>query len=166
MPTKEDLIKFIQAVADATEDNQSRIGFGTPGEYLENIIGERKPTGQVWDETERVGTWPMILDGLANAFGLRVAVTGNHTHKIHEATIGVTSVPPGGLTITLMDAAEFGEGRRVSIKDENGLSGGADTIAIVVDGGGTIDGQSSKVLNLAYDGVTIYSNGTQWSIPY
>ena len=49
--TKQGIIDAIQAVADATDNNQTRIAYGTPGATLENVVGQLQPTGIAFDES-------------------------------------------------------------------------------------------------------------------
>jgi len=62
--TKDELIRAIQGVADRGGDPQQRIGFGAPGDYVEDAAGELKPTGSAWTPTPK--TWDMIAEGLAD----------------------------------------------------------------------------------------------------
>jgi hypothetical protein len=49
----------------------------------------------------------------------------------------------------------------VIVKDESGAAG-ANNITINVTAGGTIDGESSKVISTNYGRIELYSNGSQW----
>jgi len=162
--TKEQIIGAFQQIADATEDVNIRIGYGAPGEYLINVLNEREPTGQVWDESVLPTPWVMLIEALVESFNVRKDVSGNYIQQIDDSLIGVTSITPPTLAITLMTAAAFGAGRYVTIKDEQGNAAPGSDIQISVSGGGTIDGAGSYLINAAYGCVTLYSNGTQWNI--
>jgi hypothetical protein len=64
MTTKADMIAAIQLVADATGNNQIRIGLGAPGNHLENVIGETKATAAAWEPEPKAQ--PVIIEGLAS----------------------------------------------------------------------------------------------------
>lgn len=164
MPTKDSIKQIIQAIADATGEDQIIIGYGTPGSYLRDATGQWRPAGLAWDESERTGVWPMMLDGISRSFGSRQAISGNYVHEINIGKIGVTSVPIGGLQVTLMGAASFGEDREVIIKDEGGNATVGNPIYIVVSGGGTMDGLFTRTITSAYGVLRLYSNGSQWSV--
>ncbi len=75
--------------------------------------------------------------------------------------IAVTSTA-AARTITLPSSASTTVGRTVIVKDE---SGACATNNITVDtAGGNIDGAASKVMNVNYESLTFYNNGTNWFI--
>ncbi len=164
MPTKNDIIAFAQAIADATDNAQTMIGFGAPGRHIKNVAGTIKPTGQVWDESGVTGPWPLLCDAISQVFGIRVAVSGNYSQKKSDGIIGVKSIPQGGLQVTLLSAQTFGSSRTVCIKDESGTASVESPISVTVQGGGSIDNSSQHLITVPYGGATMYSNGEKWFI--
>lgn len=162
MPTKSNIISFIQGLADATEDPQTMIGFGTPGGHTQNIIGEIKPTGAAWDESDGIGPFPLIIDGISKALGLYKKITGSYSQQKDIGIIGVGSIPGSGLTVTILQASQYGTNRMVLIKDESGTSSPSKVITVNVAGGGTIDGLSTISINSMFGRYRLYSNGTGW----
>ena len=71
----------------------------------------------------------------------------------------------GTYTITIPTAVEA-EYRYIRIvNDGNFPQGASHKVVIVASGGGTIDGDvSGYEINKAYNGVTVWSNGTEWIV--
>ena len=66
--------------------------------------------------------------------------------------------PAANMTLTLPDPATSDRSSNVVLSFKR-LVGGA-SCTIVVDGGGTIDGQASVVMNTQYDKLILFNNGT------
>jgi hypothetical protein len=87
MATKEDIITEIQAVADASGDNNLRISLGAPGNNVKDTIGKTKPTGQAWEPEPK--TWPVVAEGLANwADAQGIAGISDIKDKVNELVGG------------------------------------------------------------------------------
>jgi hypothetical protein len=70
----------------------------------------------------------------------------------------------GIYTITIPTAAEA-EYRYIRVvNDGNFPQGGSHMVDVVASGGGTIDGAASYTISKAYNGVTLWSNGTEWIV--
>jgi hypothetical protein len=107
----------------------------------------------------------VIINGnLLVESNLRSVVTdANYTmsrldHVVAYATLSATR------TVYLPLVATAITNKKYTVKDE---SGNAATCNVALqpssaDTGVTIDGASSKVINVAYGYITVYSNGTQW----
>ena len=63
------------------------------------------------------------------------------------------------LTVTL--PAQPATGQTILVIDTSGQCSAANTITVT---GGTLDGQTSKVLNTSYASLCCYYNGVNWSI--
>jgi len=168
---KDELITRAQAIADATGDNQTRIGFGAPGNHLKNVINEIHPTGKAWDESVRLGPWPlamaaigMYLDEMRVGPKVRVEVDNDHLVQLPEDIIAVTAIPVGGILITLLGGYSYGEGREVIVKDENGNASVANPLVVNVQGGGMIDMAAVVTLTTPFAYLRVYSQGFWYSI--
>jgi hypothetical protein len=92
----------------------------------------------------------------------RVGVNdANYTATSSNYLIGFTAISTGR-TVTL-PAASTMTNKTIIIKDESGSAG---TYNITVDGDGseTIDGAATKVINVNFGSITIYSNGSNWFV--
>ena len=73
--------------------------------------------------------------------------------------IGVTDTT-AARTITL-STFDNKEGNIIMVKDESG-GAGTNNITVATEGTETVDGATSKVINLNYGVLRFYSNGTNW----
>ena len=86
-----------------------------------------------------------------------------------SATIGATEHFPaadsssGAITLTLPDTSDVAVGKIFLIKDEGG-SAATNAITINTTGDVTIDGNSSISLVSDHASISVYYNGTNWSI--
>jgi hypothetical protein len=97
--------------------------------------------------------------------GLKVGFvekSANYSVENTDYVIGVTSAT-GGKMITL-PSASGNSGRVFVIKDQSGSASATDYIRIMTQSGETIEGQSSYDIDVPYESVTVYSNGTDWFI--
>ncbi|MCK4792582.1 MAG: hypothetical protein KAV87_53125 [Desulfobacteraceae bacterium] len=148
MSAKDRIIQQIQATADATDDNQVRISFGAPGEYLLNIINERKATGQVWQDLT-LGTWPMIIEALASHLhGVRRIVSSGNLNTLDS----IVELGSNGVTLTLPNPSEDYAGKY--IVKAVGTQGTAVN--------GSVDGGPGPFPVVDYDVFRVYCNGFQW----
>ncbi|MCH7737678.1 MAG: hypothetical protein IH872_09805 [Chloroflexi bacterium] len=83
-----------------------------------------------------------------------------YTAKAGDQVIGVNRA--GIVTITL-PTAEVRPGRIYTVKDESGAAN-ANNITIATEGSENIDGSPTHVLSTDYQGVSLYSDGTNWFI--
>jgi len=67
----------------------------------------------------------------------------------------------GAVTITLISAADAGDGAYVAIKKTDAS---ANAVTITPVGGQTIDGDSSRTISYQYSSRVIVSNGSNWSV--
>ena len=90
---------------------------------------------------------------------------GSLTYTDPANTIDVSwSGGPGTYTITIPTAIEA-EYRLIRVVNDGTFPpGGSHMVDIVASGGGTIDGAASYTINKAYNGVTVWSNGTEWIV--
>lgn len=91
---------------------------------------------------------------------------GSLTYTEPDNTIDVSwSGGPGTYTITIPTAADS-EYRLIRVVNDGTFpSGGSHKVVIVASGGGTIDGNvAGYEINKAYNGVTLWSNGTEWIV--
>jgi hypothetical protein len=93
----------------------------------------------------------------------RTAVAANLTMAGSETLLGVTSTA-AARTISLPNATNY-SGRQYMIKDESGGASATNYIRIQPGTAGqTIDGASYYDIKVAYEGVFVYSNGSNWFI--
>ena len=90
---------------------------------------------------------------------------GSLTYTDPANTIDVSwSGGPGTYTITIPTAVEA-EYRLIRVVNDGTFPpGGSHMVDIVAFGGGTIDGAASYSINKAYNGVTVWSNGSEWIV--
>ena len=90
---------------------------------------------------------------------------GSLTYTDPANTIDVSwSGGTGTYTITIPTAVEA-EYRLIRVVNDGTFPVGAShVVEIVASGGGTIDGVASYTINKAYNGVTLWSNGTEWIV--
>ena len=122
---------------------------------LLDSFGNAGTAGQVLSST---GTSTKWID--ANSATLAtITTTGNVT-----STVSLLFIEPGGadVTATLAAASSVPTGFEIKIRRNQNYTGTNDLVQLEVTGGGTIDGQSTKNLNVGYQSVTLVSNGTQW----
>lgn len=95
----------------------------------------------------------------------RKAITGNYTldtwvdgNGADDLLLAATSIPGGGLTITIPAAAAGNANRTLAIKDESGTAG-TNSISVSQN----VDGASgSNLVNSHYGSRIIYSSGSGW----
>jgi len=95
-------------------------------------------------------------NGLTKAL---VTKTGNYTATIVDCTI-LGNAATGNITITLPTAASVA-GRFYVVKK---IDSTANTVTVATTSAQTIDGQSSKVLSIQYDGIQVQSDNANWVI--
>ena len=90
---------------------------------------------------------------------------GSLTYTEPDNTIDISwSGGPGTYTITIPTAVEA-EYRLIRVVNDGTFPpGGSHMVDIVASGGGTIDGVASYTINKAYNGVTLWSNGSEWIV--
>ena len=91
---------------------------------------------------------------------------GSLTYTEPNNTIDVSwSGGPGTYTITIPTAADS-EYRLIRVVNDGTFpSGASHKVIILASGGGTIDGDvGGYEINKAYNGVTLWSNGTEWIV--
>lgn len=89
----------------------------------------------------------------------RIAVAVSYATTVDDFIIGVTSTA-AARTITI-STTDLVDGRILIIKDESGAAN-VNNITIDPEGGATIDGAATKVINTAYGVVGIYSDAVNW----
>jgi hypothetical protein len=93
----------------------------------------------------------------------RTAVSANLTMSGSETLMGVTSTA-AARTITLPSAATY-SGRTYFVKDESGAASATNYIRVQPGTAGqTLDGASYYDIKVAYEGLIVYSNGSNWFI--
>jgi len=80
-----------------------------------------------------------------------------------DLLLHVTYTGTGAVTSLTLPTAQVEIGRVITIKDAGG-SAGTNNITIDTEGAETIDGEDTYVINGNYDGITIYSDGSDWFI--
>lgn len=145
--TKTGRISAIQAVADATGDNNWRISLGEPGSHLENTVGEKKPTGAAWEPEPK--SFPIIMEGLAAFEGAARQMTASGPLLETDRRIELGS---NNVVVSLPSAESKYTGSYV-IKSLGTTGGGVS---------GTIDGASVTIPIIDWDFLTIYCNGSAW----
>lgn len=89
----------------------------------------------------------------------RTAISTTTTISTPRQIVGCTAHT---ITVTLASAM-LAAGQWVAVKDESGGAGGVDqAITVDTEGAETIDGSSSLLLDANYEGVLLYSDGTNW----
>lgn len=91
---------------------------------------------------------------------------GSLTYTEPNNTIDVSwSGGTGTYTITIPTAAES-EYRLIRVVNDGAFPGGAShKVVLLASGGGTIDGDvAGYEINKAYNGVTLWSNGSEWIV--
>jgi len=82
-------------------------------------------------------------------------MTDRIVHVIYTTTAAVTSLT--------LPTAQTLRGRKITIKDAGGAAA-ANNITIDTEGAETIDGAATLVINVNYNFVSLYSDGTNWFI--
>jgi len=163
MTTFDDIRDAVRAVADARSD-RAQLSLGTPGGDAVEINGEYKDVGAAWGENKPL---QILLEGVASyieatANPTRLEITGDIMVAETDYFLAVTSIPGGGLTITL--PTPTGDGVAYVAKDENGNASGSDPITIQGQNGETIDGAPSVSLTGALSYVRVYAGDGSWHI--
>jgi len=149
--TKKGVMKEVQALADATGNNDLAIALGAPGRHLKNAIGELRPTGLAWEPEPK--TWSMVVEGMARHDGVgREAAT---TCSILPTDRRIELSEPG-VVINLPVAAPDYIGSYV-IKAK-GVVGG--------EVRGTVDGFVAVIPLENWDTIGLYCNGVEWLIDW
>jgi hypothetical protein len=115
----------------------------------------------VWDEGTKA-LRRIDMNRLPSNTLQRVSVNdANYAATSSNYLIGYTAISTGR-TVTL-PAASTMTNKTIIVKDESGNAG---TSNITVDGDGseTIDGAATKVINVGFGSITVYSNGTNWFV--
>jgi hypothetical protein len=99
---------------------------------------------------------PQAINNLIVSTAVNLVVSTSSVLS-REVTVLCTA---GGLTITLPNPVGFG-GRRVSVKDRNGLAGATPGL-VNVSGGSTIDGAAAVNLNVNYQCLNFQCDGVNW----
>jgi hypothetical protein len=137
-------------------------------QYLRDITGGSAITS-VTTTTElkaiAIDSWvsPEIAPLMICDYVRKDVATTTYTILLTDSIIGVTHTTTAAVTLTLPEISSTGH-KKYIIKDEGGLAS-VNNITINVSGLDTIDGVSSKVMNVDYEKVTLYNNnGTGWFI--
>lgn len=99
----------------------------------------------------------------AGQVNARTPVIGNYSIAVTDYILGVNSLS-APVTLTLPATLGLLEGTTFIIKDEDGTAGGPNTITIEGNSSETIDGNLNVVISSGYQSITLYNNGSQWSI--
>lgn len=110
---------------------------------------------------EASNAYPVISSAGDAEPSARHNLSGTIDVAVTDYYLGCNTSSP--VLLNLPDAALAGSGKMLIIKDETGQAG---TNAITIDASGTqlIDGQSTYLLNVNYESVSIVSDGNNWSI--
>jgi hypothetical protein len=140
--------------------NSSTITGGTSGYILYDnagTVGEKAPSGSgnVVLATQPTLTTPTV-NGLIAALTTK---TSAYTATASDYTI-LGNATTASFQVTLPTAVSA-TGQIYVIKK---IDSSANTVTIGTTSAQTIDGQSTRVLSLQYDGVTVQSNGANWFI--
>ena len=92
----------------------------------------------------------------------RTATAVSYSTLTTDYLIGVTNTD-AARTVTLESDAAAIAGFVYRIKDESG-GAGTNNITIATEGGETIDGAATFVLNSDHESITVYSDGTNWNV--
>ena len=89
----------------------------------------------------------------------------DYTALVTDSVIAYTSLTAARV-VTLPTVASTGATATnifaLTIKDEAGAATGAETITVDGNGGETVDGAASVVINLDYGFAEVYTDGTEW----
>ena len=85
----------------------------------------------------------------------RTAQTDYHFIGINTTTQAVT--------LTLPTATSISTGKILLVKDEAG-NAGTNAITVVTSDGATIDGSPTIILDSDYASISVYYNGSEWSV--
>ena len=125
--------------------------------------GEAHPFTELPDTPDELidGMWFKVENGeivLTNAPPALsiVEVTAAYSVLLANNLINCTA---NSFTVTLPSAATVGEGVQFIIKNS-----GTGVITIACDGSETIDGETTQVLSIQYESVTLVSDGTNWLV--
>lgn len=127
------------------------------GDDVVIISGEPGPQGPPGEKGEQGATGPPGKDGTC-ACASKLVDT-NYVMQPTDQYIGVTSVTPTTITLPLVDTCT-----KVTIKAEMGPPLGNRKITIVAQGGATIDGAVSYVIETPYGVVSMQYNNGNWYI--
>lgn len=110
---------------------------------------------------EASGAYPMVSSKGEEELVARHALTGTVEVSTSDYYLGCNTSAP--VILNLPEAALAGSGKRLVIKDETGQ---ASTNPITVDPSGAqlIDGQSTYLINVNYESISLVSDGNNWLI--
>jgi len=94
-----------------------------------------------------------------------IATVNAATYDILDSDeiLHVTYTGSGAVTSLTLMSAEVSAGRVITIKDAGG-NAGTNNITIDTEGAETIDGAATATINVNYDSLNIYSDGSNWFI--
>ena len=144
--------------------------FTTAGGHVVAGAADVRLAGPVADSTSTVGSGGQLLGSLATGAVQWVRYDSRRVAKVSANTL-VTGGPgdpdtylvdttAGLVTMTLETPADGQEGLERTIKDTG--NAGTANIAIIVQGGKSIDGVVGLTINTNYDKVTVIYDGTNW----
>ena len=140
--------------------NVTSVASTFPNSYLANssaTIGNTSVTlGGTTTSLGNVTLTNATTNGLTKAL---VTKTANYTATIVDCTI-LGNASAGNITITLPTAASVA-GRFYVVKK---VDSSANTVTVATTSAQTIDGQSTKVLSIQYDGLQVQSDNANWVI--
>lgn len=136
-------------------------------------INSSIPNSGLANSTATIGNTTVTLGGTSTSLGnltlnnattngltkALVTKTGNYTATTVDCTI-LGNAATGNITITLPTAASVA-GRFYVVKK---IDSTANTVTVATTSAQTIDGQSSKVLSIQYDGIQVQSDNANWVI--
>lgn len=153
-------VGVIEALLGSLYDN-TNLHIGTGGTYIKKTIGGTGTANIVtWETTTGVGVFttaaPTSTLQVNGSFSLPwVAKTANYTATSTDYGINCTS---GTFTITLPTAASIGN-RQYKVKNS-----GTGVITVATTSSQTIDGSTTKTLNIQYGGIEMSSDGSNWIV--
>ncbi len=131
--------------------------------------GAAIPTGPTSSTSGDIVTFTGTSGQIADSGVALTAVSTVSYHSVTSSSYSATATDriigvnfAGAVAITLISAASVAAGTVVTVKDESG-SAATNNITVSPQGGQTIEGAASQVLNANYDVRRMYSNGsTKW----
>jgi len=146
---------YTKSSADGNS-NEIAIGYSTDGNGSNTAtlgnddIGDTYLKGTVHSNAGKVNNLTTV-----NTATYNLLVTDYMLHVTYTTTAAVTSLT--------LPSAQVVVGRTIKIKDAAG-SAATNNITIDTDGAETIDGASTKIINVNYESVEIYSDGANWFV--
>lgn len=135
-------------------DSSGRFGdiFLAADEY--RVILKDADDTEIWDADP--------VQGAVGTSGAVLSKTAAYTVTISDLTkIIACDASSGAFTVTLLAAADAGDGAEITIKKTD-----SSVNAVTVDGDSseTIDGQTTYVLNRRYDAISLRSDASNWHV--